>query len=145
MFNLHLFALLVASFAWSVSIAFGPTVETALVDGRSLWHIFKFFYEMARTLKTFSCVDQNVNVFQVCSKPFPETVFRGPQCQTVIKHLFLAPFTIFWVSKKTSFANHFRSQMFQRSMRPNSWEWPFCDPAFHETMVITVSLDIVFF
>ena len=50
------------------------------------------------------------------------------------------PFTIFLVIKKTSFEDHFGSQKLQRSSTPVELERPFRDPAFQETIVITVSL-----
>ena len=54
--------------------------------------------------------------------------------------LVLRPFEDFWLFEKTPFEDHFGPQKLQRSSTPVEGEGPFRDPAFHETIVITVPL-----
>ena len=53
------------------------------------------------------------------------------------------PFNIFWVFKKTLFEDHVGPQKLQKSCTPVEGERPFRDPAFHETIVITLPLGTV--
>ena len=51
----------------------------------------------------------------------------------------------FRIFEKAPFGNHFRPQKLHRSSTPVEGERPFRDPAFHETIIITVPLGHVGF
>ena len=52
----------------------------------------------------------------------------------------LVPFSIYGIFKKAPFGHHFRSKRLQSSSTPVEGERPCRDPAFRETIVITVPL-----
>ena len=71
-------------------------------------------------------------------KPFPRSVLGGSQCQTFLNKLSLLPFSIFGIFQKGTVWTTCSHKVFTFAVSCSGFGRPCRDPAFHETMVITM-------
>ena len=79
-------------------------------------------------------------IFRVFSKPLPGTVFRGSRCRSLLKNWIWIPVLDFQDFQKDTFRTNFSAQKVIQNNDPSYQERACRDPAFHETIVITIPL-----
>ena len=124
---------------------FGIDVSFCSKTCKNIDFIFKRIHLACLSVLKMFIFQSKMHCFSICSKPPPGTVFRGSPCRSLLESWIVVPFVIFRFFKKAPFGHHFLPKSFQRRGTSSWWKRPCRDPAFHETIVITVLLGPTFF